>query len=52
MFAFEGRGLEAPVSFEPKVIYRVPSDKHTHVTYCRLGNPTAELSLRGGRTRR
>ncbi len=43
MFAFEGRGLEVPVSFEPRVVYRVPSDKHTHVTYCRLGNPTTEF---------
>jgi len=43
MFAFEGRGLETPVSFEPKVVYRVPADKHTPLTYCRLGNPTPEF---------
>ena len=43
MFAFEGRGLEVPVSFEPKVVYRVPSDKRAHVIYCRIGNPTSEF---------
>jgi hypothetical protein len=43
MFAFKGCGLETPVSFEPKAIYQVPSDKRAQLIYCRLGNPTAEF---------
>src|SRR6202030_4542878 len=43
MFAFEGRGLETPVSFEPKAVYQVPSDKRAQLIYCRIGNPTPEF---------
>jgi hypothetical protein len=43
MFAFQGRGLETPTSFEPKVLYRVPSDKRAQLIYCRVGNPTSEF---------
>jgi hypothetical protein len=43
MFAFEGRGLETPVSFEPRAIYQVSSDKRAQLIYCRLGNPTPEF---------
>jgi hypothetical protein len=43
MFAFEGRGLENPVSFEPKAVYQVPSDKRAQLIYCRVGNPSAEF---------
>ncbi len=43
MFAFKGRGLENPVSFEPKVTYQVPPDKRAQMIYCRVGNPTAKF---------
>jgi len=43
MFAFEGRGLEAPVSLEPKAIYKVSPDKRAQLIYCRVGNPTPEF---------
>src|SRR6202030_811299 len=43
MFAFEGRGLETPVSLEPKAIYQVPPDKRAQLIYCRIGNPTPEF---------
>ena len=43
MFAFEGRGLENPVSFEPKAVYQVPSDKRAQLIYCRVGNPSSEF---------
>ena len=43
MFAFEGRGLESPVSFEPKAAYQVSSDKRAQPIYCRVGNPTAQF---------
>ena len=43
MFTFQGRGLEAPVSLEPKALYQVPSDKRAQLIYCRIGNPTPEF---------
>jgi hypothetical protein len=43
MFAFEGRGLETPVSLEPKAIYQVSPDKRAQLIYCRIGNPTPEF---------
>jgi hypothetical protein len=43
MFAFIGRGLESPASFEPKVVYQVPADKRAQLIYCRIGNPTSEF---------
>jgi hypothetical protein len=43
MFAFEGRGLETPVSLEPKAVYQVPADKRAQLIYCRIGNPTPEF---------
>ena len=43
MFAFEGRGLEAPVSLAPKAVYQVPPDKRAQLIYCRIGNPTPEF---------
>ncbi len=56
MFAFEGRGLEAPVSFEPRAVYQVPPDKRAQFIYCRIGNPTPEfiylVLLRDGKTMR
>jgi len=43
MFAFEGRGLETPVSLEPKAVYQVPPDRRAQLIYCRIGNPTPEF---------
>jgi hypothetical protein len=43
MFAFEGRGLETPVSLEPRATYKVPPDKRAQMIYCRVGNPTPEF---------
>jgi assimilatory nitrate reductase catalytic subunit len=43
MFAFEGRGLESPVSLEPKAVYQVPPDKRAQLIYCRIGNPSPEF---------
>ena len=43
MFAFVGRGLETPVSLEPKVVYQVPPDRRAQLIYCRVGNPTPEF---------
>jgi hypothetical protein len=43
IFAFQGCGLETPVSLEPKASYQVPPDKRAHLIYCRIGNPTAEF---------
>jgi hypothetical protein len=43
MFAFHGRGLESPVSLEPKASYQVPPDKRAQLIYCRIGNPTPEF---------
>jgi hypothetical protein len=43
MFAFEGHGLETPVSLEPKAVYQVPPDKRAQLIYCRIGNPTPEF---------
>jgi len=43
MFGFEGRGLETPVSLEPRAIYQVPPDKRAQLIYCRIGNPTPEF---------
>ena len=43
MFAFEARGLEEPVSLEPKAVYTVPPDKRAQFIYGRIGNPTSEF---------
>lgn len=43
MFAFEGRGLEEPVSLEPTAVYTVPPDKRAQFIYGRIGNPTSEF---------
>jgi len=56
LFSFEGTGLEKPVSFQPPVTYRVPSDKRAQTIYFRGGNPAAELIYivltRGGKPMR
>jgi hypothetical protein len=43
MFAFKARGLENPVSFQPKAAHQVPPDKRAQLIYCRIGNPTPEF---------
>ena len=43
IFAFQGCGLETPVSLEPKAVYQVPPDKRAQLIYCRIGNPTPEF---------
>jgi hypothetical protein len=43
MFAFAARGLEEPVSLEPKAVYTVPPDKRAQFIYGRIGNPTTEF---------
>jgi len=43
IFAFEGRGLEHPTGFTPKITYQVPPDKRAQFIYCRVGNPTSEF---------
>jgi hypothetical protein len=42
VFAFEGRGLESPVSLAGAT-YTVPRDKRAQLTYLRAGNSTAEM---------
>jgi assimilatory nitrate reductase catalytic subunit len=43
MYAFEGRGLEEPVSLEPRAVYTVPPNKRAQFIYGRIGNPTTEF---------
>jgi hypothetical protein len=43
LFAFEGGGLPSPASFQPPVIYMVPSDKRAQTIYFRAGNASAEM---------
>ena len=43
VFAFEGFGIARPVSFEPPVIYLVPSDKRAQTIYFRAGNAADEM---------
>jgi hypothetical protein len=43
LFAYQGRGLGSPISFEPPVTYVVPSDKRAQTIYFRAGNPAAEM---------
>jgi hypothetical protein len=43
LFAFEGRGLESPISFPSPAIYKVPSDKRAQTIYFRAGNAAADL---------
>ena len=43
LFAFEGAGLEKPVAFAVRAVYRVPDDKRAQSVYLRAGNPAGEL---------
>ena len=56
LFSFEGAGLDKPVSFQPPVTYKVPSDKRAQTIYFRGGNPSTELIYvvltRGGKPMR
>ena len=56
VFAFEGRGLEAPFLLDPRATYVVPGDKRGQLIYLRGGNSTDELVyltlVRDGKTLR
>jgi hypothetical protein len=43
LFAFEGRGLDHPVSFSSAATYDVPADKRAQTVYFRAGNAGTEL---------
>jgi hypothetical protein len=43
LFAWEGKGLECPSSFDPAVSYTVPEDKRVQTIYFRAGNASAEM---------
>jgi hypothetical protein len=43
LFSFDGSGLEKPTSFQPPLVYQVPSDKRAQTVYVRAGNPASEL---------
>jgi hypothetical protein len=43
IFAFEGLGLECPVSFLSPVTYTVPFDKRAQTVYFRAGNSASEM---------
>jgi hypothetical protein len=43
LFAYEGRGLENPIPFDPPAAYVVPSDKRAQTIYFRAGNAAAEM---------
>ena len=43
IFAFEGQGLDHPVSFPKPATYAVPSDKRAQTVYLRAGNASAEM---------
>jgi len=43
VFAFEGKGLDAPFLLDPRAMYVVPKDKRAQLIYLRGGNSTSEL---------
>ena len=43
VFAFEGKGLEAPFLLDPRATYTVPRDKRAQLIYLRGGNSCDEL---------
>jgi hypothetical protein len=43
VYAYEGCGLERPVSFQPRVTYLVPTDRRSQTVYFRAGNASPEL---------
>ncbi|MGI8992203.1 MAG: molybdopterin oxidoreductase [Bryobacteraceae bacterium] len=43
LYPFEGRGLEAPLVFEPRITYKVPFDKRSQLIYLRAGNSCGEM---------
>lgn len=43
LFAYQGRGLGSPASFQPRVTYLVPPDKRAQTIYFRAGNAAAEM---------
>lgn len=43
VFAFEGRGLQAPQSFSTRLAYKVPFDRRAQLVYFRGGNAADAL---------
>jgi hypothetical protein len=43
VFAFEGRGLDSPMSLGSHASYAVPKDKRAQLIYLRAGNSSTEL---------
>lgn len=43
LFPFKGAGLNNPSAFQPRLTYKVPSDKRAQLVYFRAGNPAEEL---------
>lgn len=43
VYAYEGKGLEAPFLLDPRATYTVPRDKRAQLIYLRGGNSADEL---------
>jgi hypothetical protein len=43
IYAFEGEGLDNPLSLSPALTYKVPFDKRSQLTYFRAGNSSGEM---------
>lgn len=43
VFAFEGKGLDMPITLGPSTSYSVPADKRAQLVYMRGGNSADEL---------
>jgi hypothetical protein len=42
-FDFEGKGLDSPVPFKPRLVYSVPHDQRARLLYLRSGNSSDEM---------
>jgi hypothetical protein len=43
LFAWEGKGLDRAIPFDPPVTYHVPADKRAQTVYFRAGNAAPEM---------
>lgn len=43
VFPFEGKGLDSPAPVSMSLVYKVPFDKRSQLTYFRAGNSSAAL---------
>jgi hypothetical protein len=43
LYPFTGRGLANPLSIDPALSYRVPTDKRAQLIYFRAGNSSPEM---------